>query len=106
MQKELITQLHKNFENCAYEKNGVEFWYARELQVLLGYDEWHNFEQIIEKAKIACENAKNAANDHFVDVNKTIPMPKGVRKEISDMILTRYACYLIVHNHYYVAKFS
>lgn len=98
MQKELITQLHKNFEDCAHERDGMEFWYARELQVLLGYDKWDNFENVIEKAKIACQNAKQAINDHFLDVTKTIAMPKGATKEIQDAMLTRYACYLIAQN--------
>lgn len=98
MEKSLITKLHNNFESCAHEKDGVEFWYARELQKLLGYEEWRNFERVIEKAKIACENAKQKASDHFVDANKTIPMPKGAEKEIPDIMLSRYACYLIAQN--------
>jgi len=76
MEKQLIIKLHKNFEDCAHEKDGVEFWYARELQELLGYDEWRNFENVINKAKIACKTVKQAVSDHFVDVNKTIPMTK------------------------------
>jgi len=98
MEKQIITQLHKNFEECAHEKNGVEFWYARELQNLLGYNEWRNFEGVVEKAKIACERAKQKVFDHFVDVNKTIAMPKGATKEVLDIMLTRYACYLIAQN--------
>src|SRR3989339_585663 len=98
MEKELIARLHKNFEEVAHEKEGVDFWYARELQELLGYEEWRNFEKVIEKAKIACENAGQLVNNHFVDVNKTIPMPKGAKKEIDDVMLTRYACYLIAQN--------
>jgi len=58
MEKQIIIKLHKNFEDCAHKKDGVEFWYARELQILLGYDRWENFENAINKAKIACENAK------------------------------------------------
>lgn len=98
MDKEIIVKLHKNFEDCAHEKDGVEFWYARELQVLLGYDKWSNFENVINKAKIACENAKQKVSDHFADAGKTIPMPKGASKEIADIMLTRYACYLIAQN--------
>lgn len=98
MQKELITQLHKNFEDCAHEKNGVEFWYARELQLLLGYEKWGNFENVIQKAKIACKNAKQDVFDHFADVRKTIAMPKDASKDIPDLMLTRYACYLIAQN--------
>ncbi len=98
MDKEIIVKLHKNFEDCAHQKDGVEFWYARELQELLGYDKWDNFENVIAKAKIACENAGQNATDHFAGVGKTIPMPKGATKEIPDIMLTRYACYLIAQN--------
>lgn len=98
VEKQLITRLHSTFEERAHEKDGVEYWYARELQELLGYDEWRNFENAINKAKIACENARQKVSHHFVDVNKTIPMPKGASKEIADIMLTRYACYLIAQN--------
>ncbi|MEI7425527.1 MAG: DNA damage-inducible protein D [Candidatus Moraniibacteriota bacterium] len=98
MEKEIILKLHKNFEQYVHQKNGVEFWYARELQNLLGYNEWRNFEGVVEKAKIACERARQKVSDHFVDANKTIPMPKGAIKEIPDIMLTRYACYLIAQN--------
>ena len=98
METEIIVRLHKNFEEHAHKKDGVEFWYARELQFLLGYTEWRNFEKTIEKAKIACKNVKQNIDDHFVDSNKTIEMPKGANKEILDIMLTRYACYLIAQN--------
>ena len=98
MEKQLIVRLHKNFEDCAHEKSGVEFWYARELQGLLGYERWENFENVINKAKTACETAKQKVSDHFADATKTIPMPKGASKEITDIMLTRYACYLIAQN--------
>lgn len=75
-----------------------EFWYARELQKVLKYKEWRNFKLVIGKAIQACENSQNRALDHFVDVNKTIPMPKDATKEIEDIMLSRYACYLIVQN--------
>lgn len=77
---------------------GEEFWYARELQNALQYAEWRNFSKVIERAKIACDNSENKASDHFVEVNKTITMPKMAVKEILDYELSRYACYLIVQN--------
>lgn len=98
MEKSLITKLHKNFEEYVHEKDGVEFWYARELQNLLGYERWENFESAVNRAKIACENAKQKTADHFRDATKTILMPKGAKKEIPDIMLTRYACYLIAQN--------
>ena len=98
MEKQIISRLHKNFEDCAHKNDGVEFWYARELQGLLGYDEWRNFNAAIAKAKIAYEMAKQKVSDHFVDANKTIQMPKNASKEIPDIMLTRYACYLIAQN--------
>ena len=98
MDKQLILKLRKTFEDYIREADGVEFWFARDLQNLLDYDEWRNFIHVIEKARIACKNSGHDVNDHFVDVNKTIPMPKGASKDIPDVILTRYACYLIAQN--------
>jgi len=98
MKKELILKLKKSFEESAYEEQGIEYWLARDLQKLLDYDEWRNFLNVIEKAKIACKNSGQNADNHFVDVNKTIPMPKGAEKEIGDLMLTRYACYIIAQN--------
>ncbi|MBV5293907.1 MAG: DNA damage-inducible protein D [Curvibacter lanceolatus] len=98
MKKEVIHQLHKNFEDCARQNDGVEYWLARELQVLLGYKEWRNFDLVIDKAKVACQNAGQAVTDHFVDVNKMIEVGKTAEREVSDIALTRYACYLIAQN--------
>jgi DNA-damage-inducible protein D len=98
MEKELIVKLHKNFEQCAHTKDGVEFWYARELMELLGYDQWKNFEKVIERASVACINAKQSPSDHFAGVGKTIEVPKGGQKTVIDFMLTRYACYLIAQN--------
>ena len=98
MKKELIVKLRKTFEEAAFDYQGVECWSARELQILLNYKEWRNFENVINKAKDSCKTAKQDVCNHFVDINKTIKMPKNAEKEISDILLTRYACYLIAQN--------
>jgi DNA-damage-inducible protein D len=98
MKSEEIKELFSQFEAAAAEFEGIECWSARELQVLLGYSKWENFEKVIQKAKDACKNAGEEIDYHFPDVRKTIPMPKGAEKEIDDILLTRYACYLIAQN--------
>ena len=98
MKSEEITQLFEQFQAAASDLEGVECWSARELQTLLGYSKWENFEKVIQKAKDACKNAGEQIPYHFPDVRKTIPMPKGAEKEIDDILLTRYASYLIAQN--------
>jgi DNA-damage-inducible protein D len=93
-----ITKLQKTFEDYAKIADGVEFWFARDLQILLGYDKWDNFSKVIDKAKESCKNANFEVNDHFPEVRKTIGMPKGATRDIDDYMLTRYACYLIAQN--------
>lgn len=80
------------------DENGVEFWYARELQKVLSYSEWRKFENVINKAKESCKNSDITVFEHFVGIDKTIKMPKGATKIIKDYKLTRYACYLIAQN--------
>lgn len=98
MEQQLIAKLHRNFEDYAHEKDGVVFWYARELQGLLGYDQWKNFENVIDKAKIACQTAEQVVSDHFADVGKMVGLGSGSQREVADLMLTRYACYLIAQN--------
>lgn len=98
MKSDVVSRLHKNFEEFVQHEGEVEFWYARDLQSLLGYSEWRNFEAILNKAKIACESSKGEISHHFVDVNKMIPLGKGAEREVKDMKLTRYACYLTAQN--------
>lgn len=93
-----IIQLFEQFELAVSDLEGVECWSARELQQLLGYSKWENFEKVIQKAKDACKNAGEEIIYHFPDIRKTIAMPKGAEKEIEDIALTRYACYLIAQN--------
>jgi len=99
MKSELIHSLTADFESYAQQTDsGVEFWLARDLQHLLGYTEWRNLTAVINKAKTACEVSNYNISDHFVDVNKTIQMPKGASKEVADVMLTRFACYLLAQN--------
>lgn len=99
MEKELIIKLHKNFEDYSQQAgNGMFFWFARDLQVLLGYNKWENFQKVIEKAKIACKNTGLIVDDHFPDIRKVITAGKGAQHEIDDIALTRHACYLIAQN--------
>jgi DNA-damage-inducible protein D len=99
MKPAVIRTLTDTFEGHAQQtETGVEYWLARDLQQLLGYTEWRNFQAVLAKARTACEVSGRAVSDHFVDVNKTIGMPKGASKDVADVMLTRYACYLIAQN--------
>ncbi len=99
MKADLIHSLIDSFEAHAQQtESGVLYWLARDIQHLLGYSEWRNFTAVISKAKTACEVSGHAILDHFVDVNKTIQMPKGAEKEVEEIMLSRYACYLIAQN--------
>lgn len=94
----------KNYDELTFEdikhidQNGQEFWYGRDLQIVLEYSDWRNFNNVIDKAKIACENVGNVIVEHFVDVNKSISSGYNTERVIADFKLSRYACYLIVQN--------
>lgn len=98
MKSEEIQQLFVQFEAVASELEGVECWSAREVQFLLGYSKWENFEKVIQKAKDACKNAGEVVGNHFPDVRKMVEIGSEAERAISDIALTRYACYLIAQN--------
>ncbi len=95
----IVKYSEDTFESIKHiNDSGEEYWFARELQKTLEYAKWENFYNVICKAKEACKNSENLVEDHFPDVRKTIDMPKNAVKEIDDIMLSRYACYLIVMN--------
>lgn len=99
MQKNAIQSLTGNFESHANQtEDGVDFWMARDLQHLLSYTKWDNFQSVISKAKSACELSGEDIDNHFADVGKMVSLGSGAEKEIADIMLTRFACYLIAQN--------
>lgn len=98
MKKEEIQALFKSFENAVFMIDNTECWSARELQKLLGYSLWQNFTNVIDKAKEACKNAGQQMSDHFIDINKMVQIGSSANRSVDDVILTRYACYLVAQN--------
>ena len=99
MKTELVQTLTTTFEAHAQQtESGVEFWLARDIQHLLGYTKWDNFLNVVSKAKTACEVSGHQVTDHFADVGKMVDLGSGSQREVDDLMLTRYACYLIAQN--------
>lgn len=100
MEKATIVKLNKTFEESVYEQDGIEYWLARELQLLLGYADWRNFSNAIAKAKAkeSCKTISEEVSDHFVDITKMVSIGSGAERKQDDIMLTRYACYLIAQN--------
>lgn len=98
MKKELISELFKKFEDACYDLEGLECWSAREMQVILGYRDWRNFLNTIQKASKACLHSGEYIQDHFVGITKMVKIGSGTDRPIDDIALTRYACYLVAQN--------
>jgi len=99
MKSDLVTTLTTTFEGHAQRtEQGIEYWLARDLQVLLGYSKWENFLNVVAKAKTACEVSGHVVGDHFPDVGKMVDLGSGSQRQVDDLMLTRYACYLVAQN--------
>lgn len=99
MDKRKITTAMKSFDTAInVTEEEIEFWYARSLMELLGYEQWKNFEKVIQKAMESCVNVEIHVSDHFREVTKTVQLGSGAKRQIRDYMLTRYACYLIAMN--------
>ena len=99
MKSDQIQTLTATFEaNAQRTEGGVEFWLARDIQHLLGYSKWDNFLNVVSKAKTACEVSEHRISDHFADVGKMVDLGSGSQREVDDIMLTRYACYLVAQN--------
>lgn len=99
-EKSKLAELKEKFDSIinTEENEKIDYWYARDLQALLGYTQWRNFLEVMKKAMISCESAGFIVSDHFAEVSKMIKLAKGAERKVQDYMLTRYACYLIAQN--------
>ncbi len=99
-EKSKLIELKEKFDSIINkeEKDNIEFWYARDLQIKLGYKRWENFIETIKKAMQSCENARIEVDNHFREITKMVQIGSGARRKLQDYMLTRYACYLIAQN--------
>ena len=100
MNKDIVVRLHSSFKDMTQRESetGIEFWCARDLQMLLGYAKWESFARVIDKAKVACVSSGYETRDHFLDITKMVGVGSGAKRKIDDIALSRYACYLIAQN--------
>ena len=99
MKKEYIAELFKKFEDACYDYEGIECWSSRELQTILGYSQWRNFKNVIDKAEKSCEQAGEDTKNHFAIFSKIVEIGDSAQKPIEDIALTRYTCYLITQKN-------
>ncbi len=98
MKAQEIQDLFNSFESIAIEYEGVECWSARDLYPILGYSKWERFKDVMERAKDSCNNSGESVADHFAGVGKMVQLGSGAERQIDDVMLTRYACYLVAQN--------
>jgi len=100
MNKNLVTELKNSFDEIVNIDIGesLEYWFARDLMGKLGYDRWENFRKVVIKGRTSCEVSGGVVIDHFRDITKKVTLGSGAVRDIEDVVLTRYACYLIAQN--------
>ncbi len=93
-----LIQIQKNLDMIKKTQDELEYWSARELMVFLGYSKWQTFEDVLKRAKIACQNSDQPIKNHFIGASKMVKTGSGAKRNIEDVLLTRFACYLVAQN--------